>query len=597
MKPTPTKNSSLAYRTVGCASVAEGLDYAAQGETGCNFYGNRGVLAHVVPYAEIRRRALAVAAHLAGLGLPRGSRIAIVAETDPYFLVFFYACQYAGLVPVPMPISINFGGRDSYVGRLRGMLRVSEARLAIGSEDLIASLREAAFGVEHCIVGTPDEIMALPEAGAPLQPLGADEECYIQFSSGSTRDPKGVVVTQRALIANATGIVRDGVELTADDRCVSWLPLYHDMGLVGCCLSPMLCQTTVDFIPTTVFARRPFLWLQILSDNRGTISFSPTFGYELCLRRANNRGMNGFDLSSWRVAGIGAEMIRPEVLRQFATHFGGFGFDGRAFLPSYGLAESTLAVSFAPLGEGVRVDRVDRQHQARHGVALPPKMNGHSRPEDVRSFAICGRVLPGHQLEVRDDQDRRVGDRVIGRICIAGPSLMAGYLRNTEASGATLQADGWLDTGDLGYLIDGELVVTGRRKDLIVHNGRNIWPQDLEWAVESLDVVRAGDVAAFSVDDGEQESVIVVVECGLMDTAARDCLRREVAGLVQSAAGIECEVILVPRSTLTFTSSGKLSRAAVKADYLAGAFDAGPSTPPRRLTPVETGAEVSVGSD
>ena len=214
------------------------------------------------------------------------------------------------------------------------MLRTAEARVAIASEDLVAALRAAA-GTAADLVGTPDDFRALP-AGDGLRPLGADEPCYIQFSSGSTSLPRGVLVTQQAVADNAAAIAEHGLRLTREDRCVSWLPLYHDMGLVGCCLTPIMTQITVDYIPTTGFARRPLTWLKVLSEQRGTISFAPTFGYELCARRATGADPAAFDLRSWRVAGVGGEMIRVRALQEFAERFAPAGFRRTAFLPSYG---------------------------------------------------------------------------------------------------------------------------------------------------------------------------------------------------------------------------------------------------------------------
>jgi fatty-acyl-CoA synthase len=264
-------------------------------------------------------------------------------------------------------------------------------------------------------------------------------------------------------------------------------------------------------------------------------------------------------------------MVRANVLNDFAARFAEAGFDGKAFLPSYGLAESTLAVSFPELSSGIKVDHVDRDAFARTGMAVPATPNGNGSAEKIRTFVACGRALPGHQVEIRDPDNNRLPERAIGRVCITGPSLMQGYFRDLEATRAMMTQDGWLDTGDMGYMLDGELVITGRSKDLIIHNGRNIWPQDLEWAVERLEGVRAGDVAAFAVsDDGEGEKVVVLVECRLSDDEARQALRREIAATVHRSAGVNCEVVLTAPRSLTFTSSGKLSRAAAKADYLSG---------------------------
>ncbi len=567
MELTATSNPGLPFRVGEFETIWEGLDYAARGQTGCNFFSSRGESARSLPYREIRAHAIDLALRLSTLGLPRGSRFAIVAETGPHFLIFFYACQYIGLIPVPLPLSINLGGHDAHVARLRSMLAAAQPAAAVASRELLATLAQAADGLGARLVGTPEDFYALPCAGGALAPFDKNEPCYIQYSSGSTMDPKGVLVTQRAITTNARAIGRDGLRLVPGDRAVSWLPLYHDMGLVGFCIAPMLAQVSIDYLATSTFAVRPLTWLQLISERRCTISFSPTFGYELCLRRAAKANGLNLDLSSWRVAGIGGEMIRPDVLEQFATTFGSHGFNRRAFLPSYGLAEATLAVSFAPLDEGVVVDSVDRDKYEFTRRAVPVRANGSARR--TRSFVACGTVLPEYAAEIRDDNGRPLPDRTIGRICIQGPSLMEGYYRNPEATRQMKLADGWLDTGDMGYAVNGTLFITGRRKDMIICNGRNIWPQDLEWAVESLADVRTGSAAAFSVDDDDgDERVVIVVECYFAEPARQRALVHEISAIIHRTAGVHCEVMLVPARTLVFTSSGKLSRAAAKARYL-----------------------------
>jgi fatty-acyl-CoA synthase len=595
---TATRNSTLPLCRGEFETIAEGLEYARRGETGCNFFSSRGDLVEALTYGEIRDRAIDLALAFDAAKLERGGRLAIIAETTPDFLIFFYACQYAGLVPVPLPLSVNLGGHDSYVGRLHNMMERARVVGAVASSDLIGYLREAAEGLDIGWLGTPEDFFALPRSGGDLRPLCKDEPCYVQYSSGSTSSPRGVLVTQRAITSNARAIVQHGLDLREGDRAVSWLPLYHDMGLVGFCLAPIQSQVTIDYMASTTFARRPMLWLKILSEHGGTISFSPTFGYELCTRLSSRVGPGQFDLSRWRVAGIGGEMVRPSVLRDFAERFADCGFAPRAFLPSYGLAESTLAVSFSPLDEGVRVDRISREAYTRKAIALPAKKNGNGETQDSRSFVRCGAPLPGHRIEIRDETNRALPERRIGWVCIEGPSLMQGYFSDEQATAAAFTPDGWLNTGDMGYLVDGDLVITGRSKDLIICNGRNIWPQDLEWAVESQCELRPGDVAAFSVDDEEgKERVVVVVETRAKGPEAHHELRRQVSAVITTMAGVIGEVVLAAPRSLTFTSSGKLSRVSAKADFLSGAIEdvgtdpAGPRVPEPALPLAATAGE------
>ena len=569
-KATPRTNGTLPRRLGGFATLAEGLDYAARGETGFNFYSGRGALEHVLPYGELKSQALAAGRKLVGHGLKRLDRVAVVAETGPDFMAVFFGCQYAGLVPCPMPYSVHIGGKDEYVARIAQMLKSARASIAIVPDDLEASISEAAVRAGNIPVWTFSRLAALADCDAQLEPFRADEAAYIQYSSGSTSSPKGVLISQRAITANAEGILRHGLKIVPGDRAFSWLPLYHDMGFVGFCLAPLLGQASIDYLATTAFARRPALWLKLMSENRSTIAFSPSFGYDLAARRINGEAKT-LDLSSWRVAGIGGDMVRADVLNLFAEKLAVAGFRPEAFLPSYGMAEATLAVTFADVDKPVRVDIVDRARSKLSRKAVPAKPE--QKPERVSNLVVCGKPLPGHEVVIRDRDGQVLKDREIGQIYVKGPSVMTGYFENERATRAVFSEDGFMDTGDMGYWLDGEIVITGRAKDLILHNGRNIWPQDLEWAAEQIEPLRDGDAAAFAVegDDGEDQ-VVVLVQCRSTDRAEMEDLRRKLAQAVHRMSGVECTIVLVAPRSLPFTSSGKLSRAAAKLSYLSGAI-------------------------
>lgn len=561
---TPTSNRSLVQKLADFGTLAEGLDYAAKGVTGFNFYSPRGQLQSVLPYAELRRQAMSTARKLLSLGLKRGDRVAVVAETGPEFMAVFFGCQYAGLIPCPMPYTMYIGGKDSYIDRVAGMLAAAKAGTVITGEDLLGHISEGAARAGARRVLTHAELQALPEAAAKLEPFKADEEAYIQYSSGSTSNPKGVLISQKAIMSNTRGILRDGMRINPDDRAFSWLPLYHDMGLVGFCLSPAMGQVSVDFLATTSFARRPALWLKLMSDNKSSITYSPSFGYDLAARRINGDAVT-LDLSRLRIAGIGGDMVRADVLEGFAAHLSVAGFRPEAFLPSYGMAETTLAISFVDADAPIRIDTIDRHALKHDGRAVP------ARGPHARGFVVCGRPMEGSTVEIRDERGSVLGARAVGRIFVKTPSLMSGYFHNDEATAAVVGQDGFLDTGDMGYWLDGEIVITGRAKDLILHNGRNIWPQDIEWAAEQIEPLRSGDVAAFAVenDEGEDE-VTVLVQCRAQDMASVEALRHEVSAVVHRSAGVECKVVMVPPKSLPFTSSGKLSRAAAKQKFLSG---------------------------
>ena len=567
---TPRSNRDLEQKLAGFKTIAEGLDYAARGLTGFNFYSAKGILSHVLTFADLRRRALATARKLMSVGLKRGDRVAVIAETGPEFMAVFFGCQYAGLVPCPMPYTMYIGGRDAYVDRVTGMLRAAAACAVVTSTDLEGHIRAGAAGAGVEKVLTHEALQALPESLTKLQAFGPGDVAYIQYSSGSTSEPKGVLITQKAIMANTQGILRDGLRVTKSDRAFSWLPLYHDMGLVGFCLAPMMGQVSVDYISTPSFARRPALWLRLMSENRSTVSYSPSFGYDLAARRINGEAVT-LDLSNWRAAGIGGDMVRADVLKHFGDTLSIAGFNCNAFMPSYGMAESTLAVSFSDVSQPIRIDTIDKLTFKLSGRAVPALET--QDKDAVRSFVVCGKPLPGHEMVVRDDMGSVLRDREIGHIFVKGPSLMSGYYHNARATDAVIAADGFLATGDMGYMLDGEIVITGRAKDLILHNGRNIWPQDIEWAAEQVEPLKSGDVAAFAVegDDGDDD-VVVLVQCRVTTDAEIEKLRREVSAVVHHSAGVECAVVLVPPKSLPFTSSGKLSRAGAKQKYISGEF-------------------------
>lgn len=566
--PTATNNKNLTPKTGGFSTVSEALDYAARGETGYTFFNLRGEAAHALSYREVRERARALAGRLAGR-FERGARLAIVAETSPDFVVAFFACQYAGIIPAPMPMPVNLGGKDGYINQIRQMITCAKAEAAIGPATLREFLDEAARQAGNTTVYDFAELDALEDTGVTPVAFTPEENCYIQYSSGSTSAPKGVIGAQKSVCANLTAIARHGMSLGPGDRAISWLPLYHDMGLIGFMLTPMVAQVGTDFLATSDFVRRPLLWLRLITDQKATITYSPSFGYELAAKRSARAEPGAIDLTTLRVAGIGGDMVRPEALDAFADAFGPLGFNRNAFLPSYGMAEATLAISFPQRGTPVSVDFVDMRHYTRSGIAQPA--SAVTSPEHKRGFVLCGQPLHGHEIEVRDENSDALDERAVGRIFIKGPSLTPGYFANPEASAAMYDGK-WLDTGDMGYFLNGQIVITGRAKDLIIINGRNIWPQDIEWAVEKVEGVRGGGVAAFSVDEGGSERIIVVAERRGMDADALVALKREISGVVQNAAGAPAEILLARPHSMVMTSSGKLSRAKVKHKYLDGAF-------------------------
>ncbi|MCB1699288.1 MAG: fatty acyl-AMP ligase [Pseudomonadales bacterium] len=566
LNSTPTHHS-LSFRAADFATLTEALDYAAQGETGANFYTGRGAIYSVLPYRELRRDAIELAGKLSGLGLEKGARVALVAETNPEFLRFFYACQYAGLIPVALPASVKVGAHCAYVAQLHRLLEASDAAIGVASEGYLSFLEEASQGLDMCMVAMPEAFHALPQSQQPLPQVSPTDVSYIQYTSGSTRFPRGVVIKHETALANLQGIIEHGLEMSNDDRMMSWLPFYHDMGLVGFMLVPMAAQVSIDYLDTREFAMRPRQWLDLMTQSRATISFAPSFGYDLCARRVRQNDLANYDLSNWRVAGIGAEMIRPDTLDYFAELLEPCGFDRRAFLACYGMAECTLGVSFSPLWTGFTTHHIDSDHLAdHHRAVLLEESDGRGRG---RQFVNCGAPLPGFEVQIRDGEETVLDDWHSGVIYLRGPSVMSGYFNLPEESRHALDEDGWLNTGDIGYQVDGVLTITGRKKDLIIIHGRNIWPQDLEHIAENEPEVRPGDAVAFSVPDHEGEELcVMLVQSRETDAKKRNNLVRRLSALMRLEMSLDCYVELVPPRSLPKTSSGKLSRAKARLDFI-----------------------------
>ena len=564
MQPTPV-NKKLPIKSDGFANLADALDYAAEGDSGFNFYDHRGQLESVLSYRELRDEARALGRRLLGLGLEHGDRVGIIAETDPMFHRFFFACQYAGLVPFALPAGIQMGAHTAYVNQIKRMLESCDAAIAVAPASHTDFLQEAVSGMSLVMAGSPEDFDALPDADVELSSLTDIEPAYLQYTSGSTRFPRGVEINQVTVLENLRAIAQDGLMLNSDDRFVSWLPYYHDMGLIGCILVPMICQLSADYLPSRTFAMRPRLWLKLISDNRGTISSSPTFGYALCAKRLRPSDYDRYDLSSWRAACVGAEQVNPIPLRAFAKALAPCNFDPKSFVACYGMAECVLAVSFAPLDMGLSVDYVDQVAMFSSGQAVPVD------PEKVKyaKYVNCGPVLAGFEYSIRDEQGNEVDERQCGEIMLKGPSVMSGYFRDEESTRNVLSEDGWLDTGDIGYRIGDDLYITARSKDVIIIKGRNIWPNDMEVVAQRIEGVRLGGVAAFSVVNNEDEELsVMVVETKERDGAARYRLSHAITELMHEHFGINIIIDLVRPGTLPRTSSGKLSRFQSRAAFL-----------------------------
>ena len=565
LKPTATSDA-LPQRRSNFATLGDALDYAAQGQKGFNFHDARADLVRAYPFSELAADARRHAAHFIAEGVQPGDRIALIAETGAGFAAAFFGAIYAGALPVPLPLPTSFGGREAYVDQIRVQLTSCDPLMLLSPPGLHDIVKDAATGL--CAAHDWDEWFSGEAPDVALPKAKPTDIAYLQYSSGSTRFPHGVAVTHEALLANLSAHATC-THAAEGDRVVSWLPWYHDMGLVGCMLAPMSNQVSVDYLATEDFARRPLSWLTLISRNPdASLSYSPTFGYDICARRISPSipVAERYDLSRWRVAGNGADMIRPEVMQAFVDTFAPAGFKASAFLPSYGLAEATLAVTIMPVGEGIQCDLIDERTLS---GATEPRAD-HRLPTRYRAIVNCGKAVPGLTIEVRDENGRILPDRKIGRVFVKGLGIMAGYFRDPEATAACMK-DGWLDTGDMAYMKDGSLYIVGRAKDMIIINGKNHWPQDIEWAIEQLPGFKAGDIAAFSVTTPSgEEAPAVLVQCRTSCNDERIKLRDAIKTKVKAITGMSCVVELVPPRTLPRTSSGKLSRSKARLQYLSG---------------------------
>lgn len=527
-------------------------------------------------WAEVRRRARRAAAGLQGLGVRPGDRVAIVLPTSIAFMDAFFGALLAGATPVPLYPPVRLGRLDEHLGATARMLSVSGARVVLSDARLrrilgpaIAEARPAlgCRAAEELLAGEEEaEIEGDPEAPA-----------LIQFSSGSTVDPKPVALRHRHLAAQLAALEAEMPIAPGAARCgVSWLPLYHDMGLIGCLLSALYYPGSLVLIPPEAFLARPALWLRALSRHRGFISAAPSFAYSLCLKRVRDEELAGADLSGWGHALCGAEPVSLSALRGFAARFRRWGFSAEALRPVYGLAEASLAVTFSPAGMGARGVAVDARALAVERAAIPGD----------EEIASVGRPVAGFEVEVRDEEGRALPERRVGRVFARGPSVMAGYVGAAEATARALGAEGWLDTGDLGFVSEGELFVTGRAKDVVIIRGANHAPQSFEACLVDVEGLRAGCAVAvgFTPPGGGEEALLILAELARgkdeEEGEARD-LEARVRAAVAEATGVRPHTVaLLPAGALPRTSSGKLRRGEALRRWLAGELTA-PPTPGR----------------
>src|SRR5512139_16531 len=505
-----------------------------------------------------------------------GDRVAIMLPTGRAFFAAFYGALYAGCVPVPLYPPARPAQIEEHLRRSAGIVANAGAALLVTdarAKPLGHLLRAQCASLRH--VATVADLERAASAPLPPPPRAADT-AFLQYTSGSTGNPKGVVLSHANLLANLEAMER-AAGVGAEDVFVSWLPLYHDMGLIGACMGSLYVGFRLVLMSPLAFLARPGRWLGSIHHHRATVSAAPNFAYELCVNKLDDRELAGLDLGSWRIAYNGAEPVSPDTLERFAARFAAYGFRAGAMTPVYGLAESAVGLAFPPLGRGPLIDRVDRAELSRSGVARP------AAADDAHAQRIvsCGLALPGHAIRVVDAEGRALPERTRGRVQFQGPSATRGYFNNPEAS-RRLFDGAWLNTGDLGYLAAGELYLTGREKDIIIRGGRNLHPQELEEAVSRLAGVRRGGVAVFPATDARSgtERLVVLAEIHDDTAANRARIQAEINGLAVDLIGMPADdIVLAPPRTVLKTSSGKIRRAACRERYERGELLGAPRPP------------------
>ena len=521
-----------------------------------------------IRYGELYDASLGFAARLVEAGLSPGETVAIMLPTCREYLYAFYGTLLAGGIPVPLYPPARLSTLEDHLTRHVGILRNAAATILITVPEAqtVARLLRARVQTLRA-VRVPADLAGDGGGFAPLR-ARAHDTAFLQYTSGSTGNPKGVVLTHANLLANVRAMAR-AARASAEDVFVSWLPLYHDMGLIGGCFATLYLGMPVVLMSPLAFLARPAAWLHAIHRHRGTISGGPNFAFELCLRRIRDEEIEGLDLASWRFAFNGAEPVSAATLEAFEARFRPYGLRENALAPVYGLAECSVGLAFTPPGERWREDRIDREALARHGVARP------ARADDAAPLRVvcCGTPIPEHELRIVDAFGLELPERHEGRLQFRGPSATPGYYRNAEATRALFDGD-WLNTGDRAYLADGRLYITGREKDVIIRGGRNLVPYELEEAVGAIAGVRRGCVAAFGVPDPVTgtERLVVLAEVRDEKRAPREEIRRRIVEASVAVFGEPPdEVVLAPAHTVPKTSSGKIRRAAAREYYLRGA--------------------------
>ncbi len=523
----------------------------------------------ILTYRGLKDGAERIAAGLQQRDLQPDEAVVIMLPTGRDYFISFFGILLAGGVPAPIYPPLRPSQIEDHLRRHAGIVGNCRARVLITEPEakpVARLLRARAETLEHVV--TPEDLVSGMASGDLARPpRGARDLAFVQYTSGSTGHPKGVSLTHGNLLANIRAM-SEALEGGPDDVFVSWLPLYHDMGLIGAWLGSLVSAAHLVIMPPLAFMARPQRWLWAIHRYRATISAAPNFGYELCLRRIADKDLTGLDLSSWRAACNGAEQVSPGTIERFCARFARHGFRREAMMPVYGLAECSVGLAFPPLGRGPVIDRIERETFTTTGRAVPAA----EAESGALRFVSSGIPLPGHEIRIVDRAGRELPERQEGRLEFRGPSATGGYLHNPEATARLFHGE-WLDSEDLAYFAGGEVYITGRTKDVIIRAGRNVYPEELEEAVGDLDGVQKGNVAVFASPDPVTgtERLVVLAETRKRAADVRERLRVRINQLAADLIGMPPDdiVLAAPRSVLK-TSSGKIRRAASREVYERG---------------------------
>ncbi|MBA2653656.1 MAG: AMP-binding protein [Gammaproteobacteria bacterium] len=521
----------------------------------------------IIRYGQLYEKALKAAKGLRQLGLEPRQTVAIMLPTCEAFFYAFFGVLLAGGLPVPIYPPFRPDRIEEYAKREAKILRNAEVRILISFDEVqILNRILRNFIPTLKAVVTIDNLMTVDAPFAETLLSGPDN-ALIQYTSGSTGDPKGVLLTHYNLLSNIRSI-GEAINIKPTDVTVSWLPLYHDMGLIGSWLGSLYFGIPITILSPLSFLNHPERWLWAIHYHRATLSAGPNFAYELCVSKIEDPVIEGLDLSSWRLAFNGAEAIYPKTVRNFLRRFGPYGFKAESLYPVYGLAESSVALTFPPLNRHVRIDRINRDHFNHEQVATPCD----SAERNCIEFVSCGKALPHHEIRIVNEQGAVLKDRAIGTLQFKGPSAMQGYYRHPKATKA-IHHDGWWESGDLAYRADEEIFITGRKKDIIVKAGRNLYPQEIEEITGQIKGVRKGCVVAFGAVNLKHgtEQLIVIAETREQRLQQQEKIINDIIETITTSIGDPPDrVVLVPPKSIPKTSSGKLQRSNTKDLYLQG---------------------------